>query len=330
MTCVTSLPRLRRPATRSLPRHRARLLALVGLVALTLSGCVRMDIAMTLHPDDTVDGSMVMAISDEVATSMGMDPQTLWDEAMAEGGTELPEGGTQEPYAQDGYTGVRYTLDPAPISAMTTAGDVTDDMRIVREGDEFVLDGTMDLTEMTADAAGDDASAQMQEAMLDQFDIRLSFTFPGEVTEHNGTLDGTTVVWTPAPGDQLVMHARGSAVEGGSAAASQAPTAGDDATAGADSDDPAAAATADDGDTNSGIGGLGIALIVVGAVVILALVGVIIWLVVRSRRPAVPAVPAATGTWGPYGPTSGSSPAVPDVDRGPGASGDAGPGTPRA
>ena len=50
-------------------RRRLGLAALFATLALFLAGCMRMDMALTLNEDDTFDGSVVMAFSDELAES---------------------------------------------------------------------------------------------------------------------------------------------------------------------------------------------------------------------------------------------------------------------
>ncbi len=77
--------------------------------------------AITLNEDDTFDGSVVMAFSDEVAESMGSDPQELWDQMGSEMESEMPEGATQEPYAQDGYTGTKITYATSRSRSSTPA-----------------------------------------------------------------------------------------------------------------------------------------------------------------------------------------------------------------
>jgi len=53
-----------------------------------------------------------------------------------------------------------------------------------------------------------------EDEFFDGADLRLIVTFPGEVTEHNGTLSGNTVTWDAAEG-QFDVSAVGSAVGGG-------------------------------------------------------------------------------------------------------------------
>ena len=174
---------------------------LLSLVAL-LTGCGRIYTDVTLHSNDTMDIVMVVAISDQVAEQMGMTPE----EMISSSSDDDPplEGGTEEPYSQDGYTGKQWTIEGQPISDKTDGQQFT----VVREGDEFVVTGTLDNSTIDMDEVT---------GMGGSFDIRLSVTFPGEVTDHNGTLEGNTVTWTPADdGDTIFdLYARGNAGGGG-------------------------------------------------------------------------------------------------------------------
>ncbi len=186
------------PLRRGLP-------GLIGaLLVLLVSGCMKVDVDLTLNPDDTVDGVMIMAFDDDVATLLGTDPEALWEEAGSDLESGLPPGSTQEPWAQDGYTGTRVTFTAVPLDQMSQANDA-DTLRIVREGDEFVVTGAMDLSDMGAEGSGE---------MMAGFDVRIAVTFPGAVSEHNGTLQGRTVVWEPQPGERTEMMARGDASGG--------------------------------------------------------------------------------------------------------------------
>lgn len=234
--------------------------------------------ALTLNEDDTFDGSVVMAFSDELATSMGSDPQELWDQMGSEMESELPEGATQEPYAQDGYTGTKITYADQPISQLSSAG--ADSISVTREGDEYVVSGSMDMTgeEFNPDT-GDATSDELTQQMMDSLDIKVSITFPGEVAESNGEVDGNTVTWTPVVGEVNEMTARGSAVAGG--AAGSGDEGSDEAT------DDSDGATAPDGGDSAGdasdSGSLAWLWFVIGGVVLLGIIGLVLWLVLRSK-----------------------------------------------
>lgn len=181
---------------------RATRSLLIGLFAvLLLSGCVKIDMDLTLNTDDTVDGVMVLAFSDEVAAMLGTDPESLWEEAGGDLERGLPPGSTQEPWSEDGYTGTRVTFDGVPLEEMAQAND-PDTLRITREGDEFVVSGAMDFTDVRG--AGTDQA-------MEGFDVRIAITFPGEVRDHNGRLEGRTVIWEPVPGERTELSARGGA-----------------------------------------------------------------------------------------------------------------------
>ncbi len=184
----------------------AAALAAVGLLA--LAGCMKVDMDMTLSEDDTVSGSIVMAVSNSLAETMGMEPGELWKQAGGELSQNLPEGTSQEPYSDDEYTGTKYTFADAPISQIS--GEGGEDLSITRDGDTYVVDGTMNLSE------GADQLKSLPQNVQDAFDVSLAITFPGPVSDATGTVDGNTVTWAPKVGENTEIHAVGSATAGSS------------------------------------------------------------------------------------------------------------------
>lgn len=180
-------------------RRTLRTAAVAAVALLSLSGCLKMEMAFTLHEDETVDGSIVMAVQKGIGESFGMTDQDVLDQMESEGSFEDIEGGTVEPYDDGDYVGTQVTFEAQPLSELEQqdAG-----FTITREGDEFVVGGEFDTGE-------EDMS------MLSGADLTLAVTFPGTVTEHNGTLEGTTVTW-----DLLTMteplNARGGVSAGAS------------------------------------------------------------------------------------------------------------------
>jgi hypothetical protein len=179
-----------------------------ALLAVSLAGCMKMDMQLELSSDDTVDGSIIFALSREtadMAESMGQDIDSMFEEM---GTTDLPENAEAEPYEDDDYVGQRYTFEDAALSEFSEE----DGFGITHEGDEFVVTGEMDMTDAGAggEGLGGELGTEMPdlEGMMDSFDISLSITFPGEVVEHNGELDGNTVTWVPTPGEVLEINAR--------------------------------------------------------------------------------------------------------------------------
>jgi hypothetical protein len=252
--------------------------ALLTLLAvLALAGCVKANAAMNLNPDDTVSGTMVFAVEDDAAEQFGISPQDLWSQARDQITGELPQGTTEKPYAKDGWTGVEVTLPDTPIDQLTSIGGET--VSVTRDGDEYVVAGTVDLTDMVK------GQENLPLEVLGEFDISLAVTFPGPVTSSNGTVSGSTVTWKPPAGERTAISARGSAV---GPTPSASPTTSSPAPV-AESSPATAAAAGQGGGPQPWVWG-------VGAGVLLALVGLGAWLWAR-RGPA----PAGSDAVGPGG-----------------------------
>ncbi len=251
--------------------------ALSTLVVAGLAGCMKVDMQMELQSDNTIDGTMIFGISSAAAEMMGEDAASLAEQMQS---SVLPSGEEgdyqQEPYDDGEYVGTKVTFTDAPIDSFASEGTESDSLQIVRDGDEFVVTGAMDL----ADTSGTDLSAMP--GLADSFDVKISITFPGKVSDHTGELNGNTVTWAPKYGERTEISARGSAVPGG----------------GSD---------------------LPIALIAGIAAAALLLIGLVLFFVLRGRRKAEPAVAAGYPTEGyvGYAPApEGFAPAAPVTPEG--------------
>jgi len=176
------------------------LVAIVAAAALSLTGCFKEIANYTLHADNTVSGNVIVAIDKDYANGM------TGNDAITQLGADNPvanvAGVTQANYDDGKYVGVKYTFTNVPLDTMASdmSGTVT------RVGDTFVFEGT----------AIDQSQFQGMEQYMSTAVATLSMTFPGEVTDTNGTVKGTTVTWdmlkqTEAP------KATGSAIGNGSA-----------------------------------------------------------------------------------------------------------------
>jgi hypothetical protein len=194
---------------RTVIRRSVRLLGIAAM-ALLLSGCLKLTQDLTLNEDDTVDGEIVFAVSKSFLELSGVTTEDFLDQ-MTQGEGPLPEGVEYdtEPYEDDEYVGNRYSFEGAPLS--TFSGTEGTDLSIVREGDMFVVSGTLDATSEEIDPSGIPGG----EDVLDSFDVRISITFPGAVESASGEIEGNTVTWTPALGETTDISARGSAVDDG-------------------------------------------------------------------------------------------------------------------
>lgn len=177
--------------------------ALGALAVLSLAGCMKMDMELELLPDDEVTGSVTMAVSREFAELAGESPESMAEQMAAD--LSDTEGATSVPYDDGTYIGSTTTFDAVSITEWS-ADNTSESLAIVRDGDEYVVTGEFDMTE---------AGGLEEYGLTVPLDIRVAVTFPGKVSEHNGTLTGTTVEWIPVAGELNEISARGSATGGG-------------------------------------------------------------------------------------------------------------------
>ena len=182
-----------------------RILA-AGVLVLALAGCVRFQADLTLTPGNTVDGSIVVAVlvsedTDEAREqALGAASQI---EADLLGSLRDASGVTTSEYEQDDYLGSRIILDDVALDAFS--GQSEDSLKIVRAGDDYVFTGAIDFS----------GEAETDEESGEDDNLTVTVAFPGEVTEHNGDLEGTTVSWSTAIDQRLEMSARGAATPAG-------------------------------------------------------------------------------------------------------------------
>ena len=188
-------------------RQKSRLVAVAAtlVAALALTGCVKLDEDLTINADNTVDGTVTVAFNKAMLDMMG----ATADDALGETGGMLEGADVNvEAYDDGTFVGQTYTLDGAPLDQLN-GGD--SDMQIVRDGDEFHVTGTLDLSDSTV---GGDVSVP-----TDGFEVRIALTFPGEIVSSTGEVDGNTVTWTPELGDVVDFETVAKAEGGGGAGA---------------------------------------------------------------------------------------------------------------
>ncbi len=189
----------------------------VAASALLLTGCFKVDMQLDVSENDTVSGEMILAVSRDVsamAESMGEDPSALLGEV-----EDLPETTEVEEYEDDRFVGQRYILQDVPLSEFSEEQDFS----ITHEGEEIVVTGTLDMTDINpedlagqlGELGGEEMPLGDTDELMESLEMSVAITFPGEVTDHNGDLDGTTVTWTPTPGEANEISARSADSGGG-------------------------------------------------------------------------------------------------------------------
>jgi hypothetical protein len=190
-------------------RRTAAVTAVLLLAVISLSGCFKLDMSLELSPDNTVDGSIILAVNraqadlfggeDALREALSGEGAGLIDDAPATGSVETRD------YEDDDWIGNEYVFSDVALDEFSGAD--TGDLSITREGETFVVEGTLDLSQGTE---GDAAAA----ALLDSAETEISITFPGAVQSSNGVEDGNTVTWSPKAGEVTEISAVGSAKAG--------------------------------------------------------------------------------------------------------------------
>ncbi|MFI7674434.1 LppM family (lipo)protein [Actinophytocola sp. NPDC049390] len=155
------------------------LLALLGMLMLSLTGCLRIHAAIAVSPDDLVSGELVVAALPVSEQDTGP-PLTI--------PPELSDRVRTEKYAQDGYVGQKVTFSGLRFADVQTLVDTiseADEFRLSlrRAGGLVTLAGSVDLSQMPKDRA----------------DVQIKVAFPGSITRTNGDEDEGTISWSPKP-----------------------------------------------------------------------------------------------------------------------------------
>ena len=179
----------------------------VCLLAILMTGCIKLNMDLQLRSDDTVDGSVIFAVNKQVLQLTGKSFDDLTG-----GQSAVPSGVPvrTSDYDDDQYSGKKYTFEDVPISRFSGDGS-TDSLSIVHQGDVFVVSGALDLS------AADTSQIPNADQALGTADISLSITFPGAVqaASAGGVISGNTVTWRPKFGEKTQIAATGSAIATG-------------------------------------------------------------------------------------------------------------------
>lgn len=188
---------MRARTSASAARRWVRLGGALVLVA-ALTGCVRLDMDLTVGLDDTLSGAIVIAFDDKA-----IGPFVDEDDLLAQVERQNPLGRTPargtvavEPYEADGMVGKRYRYTDVPLEDFNAAGALT----LRHEDRRYVLGGALDLS-----SRGD--SRVDLGALTDTAAASVRFSFPGRVLAANGRIDGRTVTWSPPFGERTELSA---------------------------------------------------------------------------------------------------------------------------
>ena len=180
----------------------------VAALAVALTGCVKLDMELTVSSDDTVDGTVIIGLDKSIADLSGMSEDELREEMQRDLELDdLPDGATAEPFEDDSFIGTQITFEDVPLDEVSEDAS-EDDLTIVHEDGKYTVSGALDLT---AEELGD---APLDELSAEDADMQVRITLPGNVIDHNGELSGRTVTWHPRFGERNEFMAAAEEGEG--------------------------------------------------------------------------------------------------------------------
>ena len=181
------------PSTCRVSRH-ARFAPILMLMAISLlSGCFRYTQSLTIHPDDTVSGIIVMTARAPDAASASQSPTPP-------AGAVLPEPDSDSPnivvaaFEHEEESGYKVTFNRASFEEVAAFAPLSSDggaLLITRYGAELQIMMTVDLTYDLPDEGRDYISTHAE--------TTVSLHVPGRVADTNGEVAGDTITWTLEP-----------------------------------------------------------------------------------------------------------------------------------
>jgi hypothetical protein len=185
-----------------------RALAAAACGAFLLTGCFKFEADLTVQDDDTLDGTLTIAIDEELASFLPGGVGTLRQILMGTlSGAGLDAGNIDvAPFEDEGLVGETVSLQDVPLPQGDT-GFVPGSFSILHEGDEYRLDGFFDLSPATLPTIPLPTGAPDVAESFEDAEVRLSVAFPGRVVSANGDIDGCSVSWEPPIGEQVTVEA---------------------------------------------------------------------------------------------------------------------------
>lgn len=179
-------------------RRRLALAGVMAIALVSLTGCFKVAMNLDVNSDDTMDGAIIFAVDkqyaglagDQALSGAGLNPSDL---------ASLGADATTKPYDDGTYVGQEIDFTGAPLSALSQSmgsGTTGDTFSLTHTNGQFVFDATMDMSGGLGNLPGGSSSSDaMTQALLDSASFTVSLTFPGAVTDTNGSVEGNTVTW---------------------------------------------------------------------------------------------------------------------------------------
>ena len=169
------------------------------VVLLGTSGCIKLNMNLSVNSNDLVTGSMIVAVSKELAAYASETGQSSTSDSLFPNNPKV----TRVAYKDASWVGDQYTFQSLPIAEFNAFGDSSSSIRITRNGDDLVVTGVLDMS--TDSSGGDSSTLGIDPGSL--FDVKLSIALPGRIKSSTGTITGNTITWKGKYGVPLDVSA---------------------------------------------------------------------------------------------------------------------------
>ena len=208
-------PSVRRPRARPLVAT-----AVLAVLLVILSGCVKLNADLQVDAEENLTGSMQILVDPVALEDLGSpDPSQELDDAVqeAQSDPEVPAGVTIERVEdEDGYIGMGVSFDEVPASELQSGGGLGDvgveGIEVVNTDGEITFSMTNPLVAGmdSADPYGSASGMPSPRSMFDEAVVAV--TFPGSVISAEGAeVDGSTATWNLRDYDGDTLAATGDA-----------------------------------------------------------------------------------------------------------------------
>ena len=198
--------------SKSTKRKLAAILATV-LSTFLLTGCIKLEMDLTVNRDRTVSGTVIGAVSDYLAEMAEESGDTSSNSLTSELDSLFDEntpGVTVKEYKSGGFTGQQYILDRVAISDLNGDGTDAESFNIKIEGNKATVSGLLDLSMDDDTTSGLELfGADLAKGLFSTAQMRIAVRFPGKVISSSGEIsaDGKQVIWTPVIGERNELSA---------------------------------------------------------------------------------------------------------------------------
>ena len=198
--------------SKSTKRKVAAIIAAL-LSTFLLTGCIKLDMDLTVNRDRTVSGTVIGAVSDYLAELSEESGDTSSNSLTSELDSLFDEntpGVTVKEYKSGGFTGQQYILDRVAISELSGDGTDAEGFNIKIVGNKVNVSGVLDLSMDEETTSGLELfGADLAKGLFSSAQMRIAVRFPGKVISSSGEIsaDGKQVIWTPVIGERNELSA---------------------------------------------------------------------------------------------------------------------------